>query len=439
MCMMFLTRTQYLLYSMAKEPFKFHPAQEQIVSDPHRFRVARCGRRFGKSWLSAYEMLARAVAIDNARIVYYAPTRDDARDIMWAILKEVCGPLIVGDPNESRLEMKVKNRHGTTSLIILYGWEALQERGKGVGVKNHFAVLDEVSKYNNFLFGWQEILRPTLMDVQGEALFISTTNGFNHFYDLCNKELEDNDYKTFHFTSYDNPHLKVEEIEKMKAEMTEDRAAQEIYADFRKKEGLVYKEFNRQVHLTDEEPDDVMYTIAGVDFGFTHPTAVPTIKKDYHGVYWITDEWFYSGKTEDEVVEYVSTQKFAKVYPDPENASAIEALKKRGVNVRSVIKGRGSVLSGIQHVRELLKQNRIRINKRCIAVIEAFEKYSYRETKGNETPDEIPAHDFSDMLDAIRYALISDDGSGSGNPTTPKVMYPTRSVRGGKITNFNKF
>ena len=422
---------------MATEPFKFHPAQEQIVTDPHRFRVARCGRRFGKSWLSAYEMLARAVAIDKARIVYYAPTRDDARDIMWSILKDVCGPLIIGDPNESRLEMKIRNRHGGESLIVLYGWEALQERGKGVGVKNHFAVLDEVSKYNNFLYGWQEILRPTLMDVKGEALFISTTNGFNHFYDLCNKELEDKDYKTFHFTSYDNPHLDPAEIEKMKAEMTEDRAAQEIYADFRKKEGLVYKEFSRTMHLTDEDPYDVMYTFAGVDFGFTHPTAVPTIKKDYNGVYWITDEWFFTGKTEDETTEYVASQKFAKVYPDPENASAIEALKKRGVNVRTVVKGKGSVLSGIQAVRELLKQNRLRINKRCINVIEAFEKYSYKETKGNDTPNEVPDHAFSDMLDAIRYALMSDDGNGS--TTTPKMIYAKSSTYGKRTFNFNKF
>lgn len=424
---------------MANEPFKFHPAQEQIVLDRHRFRVARCGRRFGKSWLASYEMLARAVAIDNARIVYYAPTRDDARDIMWSILKEVCGPLIVGDPNESRLEMKIKNRHGSTSLIVLYGWEALQERGKGVGVKNHFAVLDEVSKYNNFLYGWQEILRPTLMDVQGEALFISTTNGFNHFYDLCNKELEDNDYKTFHFTSYDNPHLKVEEIEKMKAEMTEDRAAQEIYADFRKKEGLVYKEFNRTLHLTDEDPYDVMYTIGGVDFGFTHPAAVIEIKKDYNGVYWITDEWVETQQTEDLVIEYTAAKKFSKVYPDPENASAIAALKKKGVNVRTVIKGKGSVVFGINVVRELLKQNRLKVNKRCIKVIESFEKYSYKETKGNAAPDELPAHDFSDPLDAVRYALVTDDGSGTGDPTTPKVAYPARTARGGRITNYNKF
>lgn len=427
---------------MSKEQFKFHPAQEQIAADPSRFRVVRAGRRFGKSVLASYEMLARAVSIDNARICYYAPTRDDAREIVWRMLKEVCAPLIVGDPNESRLEMKIKNRFGTTSLIVLYGWEALQERAKGVGVKNHFVVLDEVSKYSNFVYGWQEVLRPTLMDVEGEALFISTTNGFNHFYDLCNMELDPikgKGYKTFHFTSYDNPHLKPEEIEQMKLEMTEDRAAQEIYADFRKKEGLVYKEFNRSQHLTSDEPGDVMYTIGGVDFGFTHPAAVIDIKKDYNGVYWITDEWVETQQTEDLVTEYVAAKKYSKVFPDPENASAIEALKKKGINVRKVMKGKGSVVFGINVVRELLKQNRLLVNVKCIKVIESFEKYSYRESKGNETPDELPAHDFSDPLDAVRYALVTDDGAGSGNPTTPKIFYPQQTVRGGKITNYNKF
>jgi len=417
------------------EDFSFHPAQEQIAADPHRFRVARCGRRFGKSWLAGYEMFVRAVAIDNARIVYYAPTRDDARDIMWKVLKEICGALIVGDPNESRLEMNIRNRFGTTSLIVLYGWEALQERGKGVGVKNHFAVLDEVSKYSNFEYGWQEILRPTLIDVQGDALFISTTNGFNHFYDLCNKELTDSDYKTFHFTSYDNPFISPEEIDKIKSEMTEDRAAQEIYAEFRKKEGLVYKEFNREQHLTTDEPYEVVYTIAGVDFGFKHPAAVIEIKKDYNGVYWVTDEWVETEQTEDLIIEYVAAKKYAKVFPDPENASAIEALKKRGVNVRKVTKGNGSVVFGINTVRELLKQNRLRINTKCIKVIESFEKYSYKESRGNNTPDELPAHDFSDPLDAIRYALVTDDGSSSSF-SGPKVFYPqSRS----KAINFNKF
>ena len=421
---------------MIEDKFKFHPAQEQIAADPHRFRVARCGRRFGKTVLAAYEMYVRAVSTNNARICYYSPTRDDSRDIMWRQLKEICAPLTVGDPNESRLEINIRNTHGNTSLIILYGWEALQERGKGVGVRNNFVVLDEVSKYNNFEFGWEEILRPTLIDVKGEALFISTTNGFNHFYDLCNKELKDNDYKTFHFTSYDNPFIPREEIDKIKSEMSEDRAAQEIFADFRKKEGLVYKEFSRDLHITDQEPQEVMYTIGGIDFGFTHPAAAITVSKDYNGVYWVTHEWVYAGKTEDEIVEYVAGMKWARAYPDPENASAKEALRRRHVNVRDVIKGKGSVVSGIQAVRELLKQNRLRIHRSCIKMIEGFEKYSYSETKGNNNVNELPSHDFSDVCDALRYAIVSDSGTAE---LGPKINYSKQASYNKPRVNFSKF
>ncbi len=419
---------------------EFHPAQAIIASDPHRFRVARCGRRFGKSWLAAYEIYALAITTDDARIVYYAPTRDDARDIMWRILKDVCAQSIVGDPNESRLELNVRTLNNKTSLIILYGWEALQDRGKGVGVKNNFVVLDEVSKYTNFDYGWEEILRPTLMDTEGGALFISTTNGFNHFYRLCNKELTDpyGEWKTFHFTSYDNPHVKAEEIEKMCEGMTEDRAAQEIYAEFRKKEGLVYKEFSRDQHVIGmtDKPESVIDTLGGVDFGFTHPAAVVTIKKDYEGTYWITDEWLERQKTEAEVVEMVASQRFNRVYPDPENASAIEALKKRGVNVRSVNKGKGSILSGINTIHELLKQNKIKIHPTCINTVQAFEMYSYKESKGDKTPDEMPAHDFSDILDALRYALSMDANSSMSNG--PKIHYSSNKQYG-RVSTIPKF
>ena len=401
----------------------FHPGQEIIASDTHRFRVARCGRRFGKTHLAAWEIYAAAVSKDGGRIPYYAPTRDDSRDIMWKLLKEICKSSIIGEPNESRLEINVRTLDGGQSLIVLYGWEALQDRGKGVGVKNTFFVCDEVSKYTNFDYGWQEILRPTLMDTQGGGLFISTTNGFNHFYELCNKELNDADYKTFHFTSYDNPFLKVEEIEKMKSEMSEDRAAQEIYAEFRKKEGLVYKEFSREKHVvaSGEGPENVVEILGGLDYGFTHPTALITIKKDYEGNYWITDEWVERGRTEAEIVDVTASLRFHKVFPDPENASLKELLKRRGVNVREVNKAKGSIISGINTIHELLKQGRIKILPSCINVIQAFEMYSYRETKGDKTPDELPAHDFSDPLDAIRYALSMDANATTSNG--PKIHY----------------
>lgn len=405
---------------------ELHPTQKIVASDRHRFRVINAGRRWGKSTLVAWEMFAVAVSNENARVPYYAPTRDDARDIMWKPLKDICGPLIVGEPNESRLEINIKNKFGGTSLIVLYGWEAVQERGKGVGVKNNHIFFDEVSKYKNFLFGWEEILKPTLLDLKGGATFISTPNGFNHFYDLSLKEGQNNDWKYFHFTTYDNPHMDIEEINKNKNEITEDRFAQEYLGEFRKKEGLVYKEFSRGSHVISEMPDhlEILYTLGGVDWGFTHPAAVITIKKDYEGNYYITDEFYEPGHTEDEIADEVVSRKFNKVYADPENASGIDALKKRGVSIRTVTKNSGSVVSGIQKVRELLKQNRLKVLSRCINVIQEFESYSYPDDKG-KLANERPMKEGDDAMDAIRYVIMTD----IDNPTTgrPTIHYGTQT------------
>lgn len=420
-----------------QKAFNLHPAQKEIVNDTHRYRVINAGRRFGKSTLIAWEMFAMAVANENARIPYYAPTRDDARDIMWRPLKEICGPLIVGEPNESRLELNVRNRFGGTSLIILYGWEAVQERGKGVGVKNNHIFLDEVSKYTNFSYGWEEILSPTLLDLKGGATFISTPNGFNHFYDLSLMEGNNPDWKYFHFTSYDNPFLDTEEIDKKKSEITDDRFAQEYLGEFRKKEGLVYKEFNRRLHVVSEVPQnlEVLYKLGGLDWGHTHPCAVITIKKDYDGNYWITDEFYKQGLTEEDIIDYTVSAQFNKVYPDPENASGIAGLKRRGVNVKEVKKIKGSVVSGINKVREMLKQNRIRVLSKCVNVIEEFESYSYPDDK-DKLSNEKPLKEGDDAMDAIRYVLMSEIDNPRGG--APVMTYGKGTPFGTRI-NINKF
>lgn len=417
--------------------FDFHPTQNIVAEDTHRYKVINAGRRWGKSTYVGWDMYISALNSDNGRFPYYAPTRDDARDIMWKPLLDICKPYTVY-VNESRLEITVRNKYGTTSDIILYGWEAVQERGKGVGVKNNHIYFDEVSKFKNFWYGWQEILRPTLMDLKGGATFISTPNGFNHFYDLTLMENKDRDYKYFHFTSYDNPYIPDGEIDKMKAEMTEDRFAQEGLGEFRKKEGLVYKEFNRSMHVTSEMPTTIVETLGGIDFGYTNPTAIITIKKDYNNVYWITNEWYQTRKTEDEVVDMVIQSKFNKVYPDPENASAIEAMRRKGVNIREVNKGKDSIISGIQKVRELFKQNRLMIHSSCINTIMEFESYAYPDTKGKITVDELPLGEYNHALDAIRYVIMSDIDNRISN--VPKALYSNQvSHYGNHRINPNKF
>ena len=388
-------------------------AQSQIANDLHRFRVLNCGRRFGKTVLAIEEMVGVAIAKKDRRVAYFAPTRDDAREITWAMLTKKCENITIYK-NESLLQLKVMTQDEGESMIALYGWESVQERGKGRGLANDFIVCDEVATYRNFWIGWNEVLSPTLIDRKGSAMFISTPKGFNHFYDLYNKELTDKDFKSFHFTSYDNNHIPREEIDREKETKPPDTFAQEYLADFKKTQGLVYKEFDREKHLYEELPQDTSWgrpaysyqKLGAVDFGYRNPAAVLDARWNGEKLY-IEDEWYKRERTDIQIAEYVALCKFKEVYPDPENAGAIEELRRQRINVKEVVKGPGSIKSGIQQVREMLIRGDLLINKRCINLISEFEMYSYDDDKGERNEQENPVKANDHALDALRYLVSS--------------------------------
>lgn len=380
------------------------PWQNIVAADRHRFRVVCVGRRGGKTILASEEIKGRAL-YTQSNIAYIAPTYQQARDIIWETLKKELKPIVVSI-NESRLEIKVKNVKKGESMITLRGWESIESlRGQSFDL----LVIDEVAMMRNYWTMWQEVIRPTLTDRKGEVMFISTPKGFNHFYELYNMELKDKDYKSFHFTSYDNPHLSKEEIDKARMEITETRFQQEYMADFKKVEGLVYKEFDRSRHLYEFLPDDRPFEyLGGVDFGFTNPCGVTHIYKDTNNNYYIDNEWYQTGRTESQIADYILACKFNKVYPDPENPSAIQVLAQRGINIREVTKGKDSVKAGISRVRDLFKQNKLFINKRCTNLIGELESYCYPDSIDGMNESENPIKENDHLLDSLRYVIYME-------------------------------
>jgi PBSX family phage terminase large subunit len=366
-----------------------HKAQREIVESPDRFRVLLAGRRFGKSVLAIEELIFNALTIKTARVCYIAPTYQSARDIAWDILKNrLLG--INAKINDSRLEIEING-----SKIMLRSWENVDTlRGQYFD----FMVLDEVAQYKNFWLNWQEVIRPCLTDRRGRVLFISTPLGFNHFYDLYTNS----GYKTFHFTSYDNPHIPKEEIDKAKEEMTEDRFAQEYMADFRKTEGLVYKEFDRNRHVTEESPKTIVKVMAGIDWGWTNPATVYRVREDSDRHYWIDNEFYKIHQTTDQIIEYTKLLKPEMVYPDPAEPDRNEQARTQGLNVREVSK---DIEAGIATIQELLKQNRIHIHPDCKNLIHEFETYHYPERKPDQNEKETPVKENDHGLDNIRYIL----------------------------------
>ncbi len=381
---------------------ELHPAQRQIVTDNHRFRILVCGRKFGKTTLAAEEIAGCAMSKADRRVMYISPTLEDSRRLMWDRLNKKLKNIIIKS-NDTRLELKIKTIDGGQSDIFLSSWEKVQDHR---GDEFDFIVPDETQDYREFWLNWQEALRPTLTPRKGSALFMGTPKGFNHLYDLFNFEAKDSDYKSFHFTSFDNPYVDPVEIEKARAELTEDRFAQEYLADFRKTEGLVYKEFNREKHLYDHCDAKIVERIAGIDFGFTNPTAVLTLLRDSDENIWVDSEYYKTGKTDAEIAEYVAAENFNKVYPDPESPSAIKELTKLKVPVRDVVKNKDSIKNGITKVSELFKNNKLKINRNCVNLIWELETYAYPDKKDQRNPDENPIKENDHACDALRYPIL---------------------------------
>jgi hypothetical protein len=240
---------------MAELNIDLHPAQLQIFNSKKRFKIVAAGRRFGKSYLSAWLLLINAIQSESKDVFYVAPTFQQAKDIMWGMLKDLGKDLIA-------------SAHENTAVLTLVNGRKIYLKGsdrpdtlRGIGLS--YVVLDEYASMKPVV--WEQIIRPTLADVQGGALFIGTPAGKNHFFDLYKDAIEDEDWEAFQFTSTDNPFLPAEEIEASRKTMSSMSFRQEFEASFETFSGGIFKEDWFKV---DDEPEEGNYVIAVDPAGF---------------------------------------------------------------------------------------------------------------------------------------------------------------------------
>jgi len=87
---------------------ELHPAQLDIFNSKARFKVVAAGRRFGKSRLAAWILLITALQSTSKDVFYIGPTFQQAKDIMWNMLKDLGGDLIA-DAYENTARLTLTN------------------------------------------------------------------------------------------------------------------------------------------------------------------------------------------------------------------------------------------------------------------------------------------------------------------------------------------
>jgi len=275
-----------------------------------------------------------------------------------------------------------------------------------------FLVMDEYADMKPDV--WEQILRPALADQKGSAMFIGTPMGRNHFYELYKfAELGDDEtYKGWHFTSYDNPLLDPHEIDTAKKSMSSYAFRQEFMASFEARGSEMFKEDWVQYG---EEPEVGDYYIAVDLAGFEEvnkkrtkntkldETAIAVVKVSPDG--WYVDNIIHGRWSLDETA--------TKIFQAVRDYRPVSVGIERGIAKQAVM----SPLMDLQkrygtffRVEELTHGNKKKTDRVMWALQGRFENGYVAINKGEwnnrfldqlfQFPDPL-THD--DLIDALAY------------------------------------
>lgn len=223
--------------------------QQEVLTDPARFKIMASGRRVGKSYLAAVAAYNHCLEQSNRRALIIGPTVSMIRESIWTTLKGLVHPdHINGYPREIDLEIRFING----SKITLKGFDR-PDSLRGISPSPTFIVLDEFAYIKQDAF--TEVILPMTSDPQRRAsvFVISTPKGItNDFYKLWVKGQEDKTglWKSWQFTAEDvRPDMK-EEIELARVTMDLKSFNQEYCATFNNTGDAVFYNFNRNIHVT---------------------------------------------------------------------------------------------------------------------------------------------------------------------------------------------
>ena len=179
-------------------------------------------------------------------------------------------------------------------------------------------------------------------------------------------------------------------------------------------EGLIYENWKEEAYtlITRKEAQegrkgvirDNLKTVCGLDFGYTNdPTAfvIALFDKDNNRLY-IYDEFYEKGLSNKAIAERIKELGYRKerITADSAEPKSIDELKTYGLNVKGAVKGKDSIVHGIQWIQDL----EIIIHPRCVNFLTEISNYTWDTDRFGKKLN-VPIDDFNHLMDALRYAV----------------------------------
>lgn len=383
-------------------PYKPHPLQKILHDDTHRFRIMVCGRRFGKTVFAVNELIKKAL-MKQGQYWYVAPFYGQAKSIAWLLFKKYAVDGIVAKKsnrlmwNESELSVTLING----SVIKLMGADK-PDSLRGVGLCG--VILDEFADFKRGV--WDLVIRPTLSDNLGWALFLGTPKGkLNQLYEMFIKDVRNadesyrdfdglaiepnDDYIGFQFKTSDNPYIPKSEVLAAQKELSPAYFSQEYEASFENYTGIIYKEFDISKHIIDNVKLEPWWNYyIGIDTG--RHSAVTFLAKDEQGVEYVFDEVYdydntvatISNKIRAKIAQWgVSESKYTFIID-----SASQVKREYRENNFPIMDSRKDMENQIAQVRNRFGNDKLFFLKNCPMHIVEHQGYIWDERAKEPKP-----------------------------------------------------
>ena len=372
-----------------KEKLALHPKQMEVYQSKARFRCVVAGRRWGKTQLSKVLMISKAQK-PKQLIWYVAPTYKMAKQIMWLALLDAIPRAWVAKINESNLTVRLVNG----SRIELKGADKADSL-RGVGI--NFLVLDEYQDMDEDT--WTKVLRPTLADTGGHAIFIGTPKAYNCLYSVYKqgmdvRKVKAGQWQSWQFPTITSPFIPLSELAAAKADMDEKSFKQEFLASFETMSGRVYYAFDREEHVGKYPFNPQLPIWVGMDFNID-PMSTVIFQPQENGEVWAVGEIVQYGSNTQEICDALDEklwkyQKQVTIYPDPASGQRqhargetdLDIMREKGFKRIKNRKKHPPIADRVNAVNRMLRSAdgriRLRIDESCKHLINSFEQTIYK-------------------------------------------------------------
>ena len=216
-----------------------HSGQLKLLKllEAHRFVLATCGRRFGKTLFLLLYMLRFAINNPGINGWWIDAIQYLAKRAFRLMEKAVRNAGLATDGGISKSELRIEL---ITGSVLEFHSAERGDRLRGEGV--HLACLNEASLIKEAL--WYEAVYPMLTDTGGHAAFAFTPQGQGHFtYKLFQdgRNPEKPDYASLQLPTTANPHINPAMVAQAKLDLPNEVYCQEYLAEFRPDSSGVFR------------------------------------------------------------------------------------------------------------------------------------------------------------------------------------------------------